>query len=80
MTRDQAETAILDKLKEIREIMAQYTTRDNLMLCVYDGRYSLWNCQMSETEGVLDCSEFDGRLISWEHGKKGDGHAEDEAV
>lgn len=69
MTREECENQILEKLKEIKDIVKQYDTSDELYLtmtihddCVFvDNAY--W-----ETETPLDAMEYnDGRVIHLEH-------------
>ena len=67
MTRLEAEHAILLKVHEIQAILAAYSDRDNLMICIGENGFSFWNCGMRDTRDVLDCSEHDGRAHSWDH-------------
>lgn len=75
MTRIEAEEAIMEKLKEIREIALAYAPeRQRLSLFFIKGHLHFDNsAKTAETEGVLDCFEDlnDGRgMYSNPHGRK----------
>ena len=74
MTRAEAEQAIMQKLKEIREIALAYAPeRDHVSMFFIGPHISLSNCEkVSETGGILDCYEVvgDGKGIwSQPHGE-----------
>jgi hypothetical protein len=71
MTRAEAEHAIMRKVHEIKAILAQYSGRDNLMICIWGDSCSFWNCQTNDIKDVLDCSEHAGDVTSWEHKEGG---------
>ena len=80
MTRQEAEEAIMEKLKEIREIALAYAPeRQHVSLFFIDSHLSFQNyAKRDETDGVLDCFEelSDGKgIYSVEHG--GESDAED---
>ena len=56
MTRNEAEEAILERLREIRAIAGEYTPgQPDLLLSVHGDCLSLWNyAAPGQTEGVLD--------------------------
>lgn len=80
MTRKEAEEAIMEKLKEIREIALEYApNRQHVGLYFIGTHLSIQNyAKRDETDGVLDCFEEmgDGKgIYSFEHG--GERDAED---
>ena len=80
MTRKEAEEAIMEKLKEIREIALEYSPeRQHVGLYFIGTHLSFQNyAKRDEADGVLDCFEdiSDGKgIYSFEHG--GVSNAED---
>ena len=65
MTREECENQILEKLKEIKDILKQYDTSAELYLSmtIHDDCMALNNAYW-ETETPLDATEYnDGRVI-----------------
>lgn len=80
MKRSEAESLIMEKLKEIREIALAYAPeREHVSLFFIGTHLCVQNyAKRDETDGVLDCIEDldDGKgIYSMPHG--GDGNAED---
>lgn len=77
MTRKEAEEAIMEKLKEIREIALAYAPeRQHVSLYFIGTHLCVQNyAKRDEADGVLDCIEemSDGKgIYSFEHGGKRD--------
>ena len=73
MTRIEAESLIMEKLKEIREIALEYAPgRRHVSLYFIDTHLSIQNyAKRDEADGVLDCIEEmgDGKgIYSFAHG------------
>lgn len=65
MTREECENQILEKLKEIKDIVKQYDTSEKLYLSmtIHDNCMAVNNAYW-ETETPLDATEYnDGRVI-----------------
>ena len=80
MKRSEAESLIMEKLKEIREIALAYAPeREHVSLFFIGAHLCVQNyAKRDEADGVLDCIEEigDGKgIYSMPHG--GDGNAED---
>lgn len=67
MTREECESKILEKLKEIRQIAKEYDKREELYLSmtVYDEYVCLNNAYWEyKTDTPLDATEYnDGRIL-----------------
>ena len=77
MTRKEAEEAIMEKLKEIREIALEYAPERQHVSLFFIGTYLSVgnNAKRDETDGVLDCFEemSDGKgIYSMPHGGASD--------
>ena len=77
MTRQEAEEAIMEKLKEIHEICQAYAPeREHVSMYFVGSHISLSNnAKTAETDGVLDCFEdlSDGKgMYSFPHGGERD--------
>ena len=71
MTREECENQILEKLKEIKDIVKQYDTSEEfyLSMSIYDNVMAVNNTYW-ETETPLDAIEYnDGRVIHFEHSR-----------
>ena len=67
MTREECENQVLEKLKEIKDILKQYDTSEELYLSmtIHDERMDLNNAYW-ETETPLDATEYnDGRVVHY---------------
>lgn len=65
MTREECENQILEKLKEIKDIVKQYDTSEKLylLMTIHDNCMAVNNAYW-ETETPLDATEYnDGRVI-----------------
>ena len=71
MTREAAERAILDKLKEIREILHQYDAGSTYLVGIIDGsRLNCYNDEFRANVKPIDCYENDDGFHSMS--KKGE--------
>ena len=69
MTREECENQILEKLKEIKDIVKQYDTSEEfyLSMSIYDDVMVVNNTYW-ETETPLDAIEYnDGRVIHYDN-------------
>ena len=69
MTREECENQILEKLKEIKDILKQYDTSAELYLSmtIHDDCMALNNAYW-ETETPLDAAGYnDGKVTNFEH-------------
>ena len=69
MTREECENQILEKLKEIKDIVKQYDTSEEfyLSMSIYDDVMAVNNTYW-ETETPLDAIEYnDGRVIHYDN-------------
>ena len=64
MTREECETLILQKLREIKAIAKKYDTSEEfyLSMVIYDESISLNNA-FWETETPLECAEYNDRKV-----------------
>lgn len=65
MTREAAEHAILEKLKEIREILHEYDPGSTYLVAVIDGnRINCYNEEFRAAVKPIDCCESDSGFHS----------------
>lgn len=69
MTREECESQILEKLKEIKDIVKRYDTSEefHLSMSIYDDVMTVNNAYW-KTETPLDAVGYnDGKVINFEH-------------